>query len=581
MTGRRARWLAALAIASALLAGCTTIPSSSSPQVVRTMNHGSSAQQPSITPEPGESPRDIVNGFLAAGTDASAGHSSSRQFLTTPAARKWQDTTTIVFDATTVSLATFANGVATLSVTGKRVYQIDQTGVLSPVLKNMGLGEKETLSYVVRQTGGQWRIDQLPQGVLISIAQFSTSYNKPVNLYFFDAAERRLVADPRYTPLKGQALADWLLAELVAGPRPELAQSVVNEVPAQVGKPTVQLGDPIVVEIPGSTQLDATARDHLAAQLAFTIDPFPGTQLELTDSGRPVRVMEGSEQTFSSLDYSTEGPGSMTPDSQVHPYYLHDGAVINGAGGAPVAGYLGQPDRRLSSVAFGAGSAGAVQVAGISDGSLLVGNESRLTKVPLPTGELSRPEWRPHAGDVWVGLGTRGAIYRTTPGQQPKAVSITSLVGTSPVGQVLAVRFSPDGVRLAVVIQAPSGVGTLWVGSVVTSGDDVQIDSFEPLTPPSLAVTDVAWADATTLLMVAASPNDAALMWRMYSDGSNLKSIFDIGLPGPPTAIAAATGQAALLSASDSIWIEGLDFWASYPNSAAPTPGTTSPIYGP
>src|SRR5689334_3090650 len=106
---RRLSRLAPL-VAVALLAGCTGIPTSSAPQVVRSGERSSAAGQPQthITPVPGEGPHEAVTNFVIAGVDADAGHSSSRQFLTTGAARRWQDNQTVILDEATVGEPTIS-----------------------------------------------------------------------------------------------------------------------------------------------------------------------------------------------------------------------------------------------------------------------------------------------------------------------------------------------------------------------------------------------------------------------------------------------------------------------------------------
>ncbi len=571
---------AALLPAALLLAGCTGVPSDSAPLVVRTLDRsGAAGSPPNAAPRPGAGPRDIVVDFLSAGVAANAGHSQSRQFLTNGAARKWQDSTVTVVDETTVGVPTITGAGATVEVSGRRVGQLDASGVYSPSLKGTGVGDQETFTFDLTRVDGQWRIDQLQPGVLLSQSAFERSY-LPRKLYFYDLAETTLVPDVRYCALSGQALGTWLLSALLAGPRPELAQAVINEAPDQVGRPTVLDSDPIVVEMPGTSQLDGNGRNRLAAQLAYTLTQIrfvPGAQLRLTDSGRPVVIPAARGPLFSTVNFSSAGPDSVAPG--VQPYFLRAGTVIGGIDNRPVTGMLARPGRTLRSVALRRNASGELQVAAVAGNELEMGSTSRLSRVKLPAGALSRPEWRPHAGDVWVGVGTRGAIYRVSPDGVPKQVSITSPVAGLPPGQVLALRFSSDGVRLAAVLRAADGTMTSWIGSVVTSSSDVRIDSFEPLTPARLAVSDLAWADATKLLLVARAPNDEARVWQVMSDGSALGGLTNIGLPGPPTSIAAAPQQAPLVAASDSIWIQRGSSWTSFPGST-PTPGT-NPIYAP
>jgi len=572
------RWVVLLVAVLIPLAGCTGVPSDSAPLVVRTVDRGGpEVSHPNISPKAGADPRNIVIGFLSAGVAADAGHSQARQFLTTAAARKWQDGTVTVVDETTVGVPTITVRGATVEVSGHRVGQLDATGVFSPSLKGTGVGDQEKFTFNLVRAEGQWRIDQLQAGVLISQPAFEQSY-LPRRLYFFDSAETTLVPDLRYCALNGQALATWLLGALLAGPRPELAQAVVNEAPDPVGRPTVVDSDPIVVEMPGSGQLDGDARNQLAAQLAYTLGQIrylPGTQFRLTDSGRPVVIPLARGPVFASVTFSSVGPDSVAPG--VQPYFLRDGAVIDGIDNKPAPGLLGQAGHHLTSVALRRNAAGDLQVAAVTGNSLEMGSTTKLSAVALPAGALSRPEWRPHADDVWIGVGTKGAIFRIRRDGVPQPVSITSPVGGLPPGQVLALRFSSDGVRLAAVLRAADGTTTAWMGSVVTSASDVRIDAFEPLTPARLVVNDVAWADATKLLMVARAPNDETRVWEVMSDGSALGPLPNSGLPGAPTSIAAASEQSALVSASDSMWTLDGTRWTSFPGNT-PTEGT-NPVY--
>lgn len=575
------RRLLGLLAALALLAGCTGVPSDSAPLVVRTVERGRpGVPQANITPKAGAQPRAIITDFLLASVAADAGHSQARQFLTNAAARKWQDAPVTEVDEPTVTIATITGRGATVEVKGRRLGQLDAHGVFSPSLKGTGRGgDQETFTFNLTQVEGEWRIDQLQPGVLLSQASFERTYQAQ-KVYFFDSSETTLVPDLRYCALNGQALATWLLAALLAGPRPDLAQSVINEVPDQVGHPTVIDGDPIVVEMPGTSQLDSNGRNQLAAQLAYTLDQVrfvPGAQLKLTDSGRPVVIPAAHGPSFAAVDFTSVGPDSVAVPPRS--YFIRDGAVIQGNDNKPVPGLLGQP-RSVTSVALRrVGSSDDLQVVAAAGSVLELGTSTtRLATIKLPAGALSRPEWRPHADDAWVGVGVRGAIFRISPDGVAKQVSITSPVAGQPPGQVLALRFSSDGVRLAAVLRTADGTTTAWIGSVVTSASDVRIDSFEPLTPAGLAVSDLAWADSTKLLIVARAPNDETRVWQVLSDGSVLKGLTNVGLPGPPTSIAAASQQSPLVSASDSIWTLGTS-WTSFPGNT-PTPGL-NPVYAP
>lgn len=576
----------ALALAALLLAGCTGVPTDTAPLVVRTIDHGGPDGQANITPKVGAQPRDLVTDFLTASVAADARHSQARQFLTNAASRKWQDNAVTVLNEVSVGVATITGaGTARVEVSGPRVGGLDDKGVYTPSLKGVGIGDVETFSYDLVQVEGEWRINQLQPGVLLSKTSFDRSYQAR-RLYFYDLSETVLVPDLRYSALGGQALATWLLTALVTGPRPELTQSVINEVPDKVTGATVENSDPIKVEMPGTSQLDANGRNRLAAQLAYTLTQIrfaSGTQLTLTDSGRPVAVPAGHGPTFVAADFSSALPDSVAPAAE--PYFVRAGAVIKGTNDKPIAGPLGQPGRGLTSVALRHTTTGELQVAAVGGNRLQVGSTSRLVRVRLPAGVLSRPEWRPRTGDAdadaWVGVGTRGSIYRVGMNGIARQVSITSSVGGLPLGQVTALRFSPDGVRLAAVLRGADGTLTAWIGSVVVSSSDIRIDAFQPFTPAELAISDLAWTDATKLLLLARKPGDETRVQPVSSDGSEISkpAYTTAGLPGPATSIAAAPQQLPLVSASDSIWILESGGWKPYPGDAA-TPGI-NPVFAP
>ena len=66
MTPRTVRMLAALGVAVTLLAGCTGVPQSSTPEVVRSVAvGGGDAPQPPQPPAPGILPQTLVRNFLS------------------------------------------------------------------------------------------------------------------------------------------------------------------------------------------------------------------------------------------------------------------------------------------------------------------------------------------------------------------------------------------------------------------------------------------------------------------------------------------------------------------------------------
>jgi hypothetical protein len=216
--------------------------------------------------------------------------------------------------------------------------------------------------------------------------------------------------------------------------------------------------------------------------------------------------------------------------------------------------------------------------AAVSAGRLTIGDATKQIEVALPRLVTSRPEYRPHADDVWVGV-AGGQIYRVGPDGVGHPVSINPTPGGLPTGTVVALRFSSDGVRVAAVLDPADGSKTVWTGSLVRSGADVRIDSFQPVTPASLVVLDVGWLDANTIVLIGSRRAEEPSVWQMRSDGSVLLSRTNVGLPARLNALAVSAGQVVLVSASSTIWAYRNSQWVSYGNTGAT--GGDSPFYVP
>ncbi len=100
-----------------------------------------------------------------------------------------------VVDEWTVGVWTVTGSGATLEVKGRRVGQLDASGVFSPSLKGTGVGDQETFTFDLTEVDGQWRIDQLQPGVLINQSAFVRTYQAR-KLYFYDLSETPAGARP-------------------------------------------------------------------------------------------------------------------------------------------------------------------------------------------------------------------------------------------------------------------------------------------------------------------------------------------------------------------------------------------------
>jgi hypothetical protein len=568
----RPLWMPALVL---LLASCTTVPSSSNPQVIRSVPGGQPPGPVDIAPPAGADARTIVSGFLDANAADDPNHNAARSFLTPEEKNRWLDATTI----TVIDRPEIGNVVdGKVTVTGREIGSVDSTGVYTPALRGDGTGtggSPVSLSFGMQRVKGEWRIDALQPGVLISQVQFQ-QYQQRV-LYFFDVSEEHLVPDPRYTQLSDpHDLAVWLLAGLARGPRGGLQTGLPNQAdPKRVQIDFADDGSLTKVEIPGANQLDTRNRDRLGAQVARTLAQVSGVaDIEMTDGGRPVSIPAVDGYTFNAAAFDDQfvvtPPGSGL-------YYLRDGGVFS-AGGRRLPGRTGTGAYGLSAVALRARAGTSdLQVAALRGTGKLryldVGTSAQLYATRLH-GELSRPAWAPDVAEAWVGDGPN--LYRVTPTGALQIVAV-DVAGGKAGGTISAVRLSPEGSRAALVLKASDGTSQLYVGSVVRGSSDVRVANLAPISPQGIAVKDVAWNDQLKLFAIGTNRTTGA--WGLYEvqcDGSLWTLRSNSGLPQSPDSLTVAAGSVAVVSAGGTVWRQQAGSWESL--VADETRGT-SPIY--
>ncbi len=133
------------------------------------------------------------------------------------------------------------------------------------------------------KTSGGWRIDKLPNGVFLDWQQFQSTYKRNT-LYFADPTGNTVVPDPRYVAVSDpDQLATELVSKLIAGPRPEMANSVRNLL-----GPPLRLRGPVTradggkmgigrgyggarIDLENLSTTDPHSRQLLAAQLIWTL----------------------------------------------------------------------------------------------------------------------------------------------------------------------------------------------------------------------------------------------------------------------------------------------------------------------
>jgi hypothetical protein len=533
----------------------------------------------------------IVSGFLNASTSTNA-NLAARPYLTTEERTKWssQGQTTILTSLDIEASRMSADGDrATVTVTGDLAGTVSASGAFTPTLQGGPSPQSQTVT--LSKVAGQWRISGLTYtGLLISETQFEHDYDRQI-VYFFDQEGTRLVPYLRYRPATStQLLATWLMSQLVNSPS---ATTVTTDLPSvpDAGQVTVTMHHAtITVELPGSNQLDAATKYQMAAQVAYTLDGVaPGMTMRITDGGALVEIPELASTRFSVRDFARyEAPTVRDPQ-----LYFIDNGSVHDANGAEVPGLAGNGPPHLTSVALAqvAPSSSLLRVAATSgppsQSQLFIGLTGAALHETALRGRLSRPAWAPGLDEAWIADG--GTLYRVDGSRaEVRTVPITLASGTAP-GVIKAVRLSPDGSRIALVIAVGGGTAQIWIGVVARTQTAVQVSGLTPISPADKVVSDVAWGGPCTLDAIGHDlrPVYKPSVFTVLCDGSGWTQPSDEGIGNLPqggaSSITALPDAPVSVAAGGAVWVSagstltGYDAYWTGPNGRY-TDGT-NPIY--
>ena len=467
MTRASLRRLAtALVVCVALLlpAGCVRMPESG--PVVETSSGGNaSIDEPAyIVPRPpqqGNSPADVVKGFLDAMTAFPIEFTVARQFLSVDARASWNPgLKTITYG----EASTPRGAPPKVSVTLTDADVLDERGAWrGPLPRN----DRVLQFPMARDEEGQWRISEAPNALVVPETWFEQRFRQ-VAVYFFDPSAQVLVPEPVFVPL-GEQLATTLTAALLRGPGPQLADVSRSFIP-----PGLKFSVSVPVSADGVADIALTgdvgqqtpqAINLMLAQFAWTLRQEPAIRtLRVTIGGQPIQV-PGQEGDVPVNEGSAYDPTGFQASSLL--YGLRDGLLVSGSPDSlvPVDGPLGTTKYGLSEVAVNLDATVAAAVSG--DGRSLLeapvhAPGKRVREVVSEATDLLRPAW--DIGDrLWLIDRNRGGarvLVRehnvTTP------VEVAGISGAD----VRHFLISRDGSRLVAVVRRPGHGDAVMVSRI-------------------------------------------------------------------------------------------------------------------
>ncbi|MEU7341339.1 LpqB family beta-propeller domain-containing protein [Streptomyces sp. NPDC007074] len=531
-----------------LLTGCASMPDSGDLRGVEsTPRQDSQVRVFALPPRDDARPAEIVQGFLEALTSDDAQYKTALKYLTTAARKTWDpfSSTTVLTDGPDARPEQRVNDQG-----GDNTYAYVLAGTKVATVNDQHAYAPDSAAYhatvhLTRQKDTkQWRIDGLPQGVVMGNSDFQRNYVS-VNKYYFasnmptgSGGQPATVADPVYVREKVDPMTEMVRA-LLKGPTRWLDPVVTSSFPTgtelKEGVTSLSPDDRNKVTVPlnhRADQVSDTQCDKMAAQLLLTFRDLTPTgvdevELQRSNGSRLCDLSEDRAEIIAA-HRTTEHPG--------YEYFI-DGKqrlvrLSSGNGGKepePVPGALGEGDRKLRSAAVARDEESAAGVS--ADGSSLyvgsfvsgasLGDAVLHSQGRTVQDRLTTPSWDGR-GDLWVADRDPAhprLLLLEKGGGEPLQVSTPGLDG-----RIKAVRVAADGVRIALIVEK-DGKSSLQIGRIdrdIESGQRPSVSVFElhSVAPQLEEVTAMSWAGDSRLVVVGRESEGVLQMRYVQVDGS-------------------------------------------------------------
>lgn len=494
---RRRTALAAALVGILLLAGCAGIPTSGpvgTQQIDSGDGVGEVADLP-LGPQEGDTPEELLLGFLRAQRAPRNDFGVARLFLTDEFRAIWRPTSIVRVSDTPIAPEEVDEDSIRLPV------RVDAFVNAAGNYSDLADPQPEDLSYeFALNADGEWRISAAPEGTLLPSRPFTKAFVASP-LYFFDPSGKYLVPDVRWFP-DTASRADRIVTEMLIGQSAWYAQPVLitafpagtelGSVEVSAGVTTVDLTGDIAAQSAGAKR---RMQQQLTASLATVTD---SSGVELTVGGFPVDVGDGPTAdsvllvTAKTLGLADNSFGFLGATSVERLPGLSAGVESL----SPLGATLARED-----------AAAADRVAVRSgDGVWLVRSDAESLRVDQRDGLIDPAI--DDLGYVWsVPSASPGSIVAFAEDGTAHSVPAPYLDGT-----IRSLDVSRDGARLLVSTQTVSGPA-IWMIGIIRDADGVPTTLGVPL-PIAVGlstVLDAAWVDASTIATLSGSGGDAVV----------------------------------------------------------------------
>lgn len=545
-----------------LLAGCTTLPGSGSPEVISSYASAPALEEV-VQPTPGNPSDLMLRDFFSASAHPLVNHEAARRFLTDDTATRWKQGTDIfVLDKMDISSeGSGSTDKITYTVRGNLIGSLSSGGSYQPMFTGY-----ETTYDMVR-VEGEWRIDNLPDAVVVDRSDFTSVY-QPRSLYFFDPEGRHLVADRRWVYTRQQSLSASLISLLVTGPKERLEPGVRTFLPEGVTAQTRTLDNRgVSVEFTGLTNLNSQERNLLGAQVVWTLasSDIRGPYHILAD-GAPLSDDVGEEWQVDNVSTFDPQADVATPLRAVLDGKIVD---IDESTADPIDGWINSQYNESVAVSPQGSVFGVVSGRGNGKRTLLVGTSNEQPQTALEADNLTRPTWGSDADTLYTVVDGRQVVQltrRELGAVERSDISMEALRQVAPGenDRISVFRIARDGVRAVVLIN-----GRVYV--TVLESDDAGSRRLGPLMQVGQQLGDTAisadWQPDGSLIVGTRSAD--APLWTVAPDGSTAAQLPARNLTAPVVAVAATSSVVYATDARALLQLDNMQserrFWREVP----------------
>ncbi|HEX4724443.1 MAG TPA: LpqB family beta-propeller domain-containing protein [Pseudonocardiaceae bacterium] len=581
MTHHRGLALAvSLAAAALVVAGCASIPGETIPQKAN-LEGGAATAAAVAQPARNAGPLTIVRGFVNSSGDPTDGHAAARVYLAAATQKTWDRGTTPstvdVIDSTFSTNGPFDmdNNSATVILEAHLEGTVGSNGAFQPA--NLGqASDYEITIHLHTETGGQWRILDPPQALLMARSDFD-HYYRPVDVYFFDQTWDVLVPDLRYViadPANG--VVPRIVQLLLDGPSASLKDAVQDAIPQDTNLKTnvdEEESGQITINLMNMQDQPSNTRQLMIAQFLRSLENY-GSSIAVESEGQPLVPNHLSWRQTDLPNYGVYIGLKATG------MVVANGRVLNLADGVPIKGPAGEGTYNVVSAAESADGTELATVTTDPAGGEIVRiggiDQAETTVRDLNASQFTRPSWTPSDanGDPSHALWTVADNTVLRVASTPQNSWVASPVETSalaPYGQITDLRLSRDGVRVAVVAG-----GNLLIGAVVVDQGAVSIKQVRLIQPLLNTVTKVDWLNQDQLVIATTQPG--APVQTLTVDGLTVDPYTSANLSSAVTDIAASDGPPVLAVDAAGMW-ESPGISEAWQPPQHPQPANAVPFY--